>query len=500
MKAGTVFHIVGKLLLFLSVCFLLPIPFSMYFNDGQSAVFILSATITAIAGGILSWLFVPQGELGHRDGFAVVTFGWLALALFGALPYQLSHDICFLDCFFESMSGFTTTGSTIIDKVEVLAPSLLFWRSMTQWMGGMGIIVLSIAILPMLGVGGMQLFKAEVPGPTKDRLTPRIANTAKILWEIYALLTVAEMLLLIFGGMTFFDAICHSLTTMATGGFSTRTASIAYYDSVWVDGVITLFMFLAGVNFALHFHGLHGRVREYLKSEEFRVYLYIISFVTVLIMIINRVGGIYPGLFENFRYSIFQVIALQTTTGFCTADFDSWPQIARLTLVIIMFFGGCAGSTGGGMKVARILLLWKYLKLQMTQLVHPRAVQILKLQGQKVPAEVMQSILGFFFLYILIFIVASLAIAAEGLDLVTATSAVIATLNNIGPGLAKVGATCNFAHLSNLSKMILIFCMLVGRLELYTVVILLTPAYWKESKKPLFRWQHVDSEQNGKVN
>ena len=339
-----------------------------------------------------------------------------------------------------------------------------------------------------------------MPGPTKDRLTPRIANTAKILWEIYALLTVAEMLLLIFGGMTFFDAICHSLTTMATGGFSTRTASIAYYDSVWVDGVITLFMFLAGVNFALHFHGLHGRVREYLTSEEFRVYLYIISFVTVLIMIINRVGGIYPGLFENFRYSIFQVIALQTTTGFCTADFDSWPQIARLTLVIIMFFGGCAGSTGGGMKVARILLLWKYLKLQMTQLVHPRAVQILKLQGQKVPAEVMQSILGFFFLYILIFIVASLAIAAEGLDLVTATRAVIATLNNIGPGLAKVGATCNFAHLSNLSKMILMFCMLVGRLELYTVVILLTPAYWKESKKPLFRWQHVDSEQNGKVN
>lgn len=498
MKTGTVFHILGKLLLFLSVSFLLPIPFSIFFHDGCVGIFLLSAAITAIAGGTLSYIFVPHGDLSHRDGFAVVTLGWLTLGLFGVLPYELSHDLTFLDAFFESMSGFTTTGSTIIEQVEDLQPSVLFWRSLTQWMGGMGIIVLSIAILPMLGVGGMQLFKAEAPGPTKDRLTPRIANTAKILWGIYVLLTFSEMLLLMLGGMTFFDAICHSLTTMATGGFSTHNASITYFDSAWVDGVITLFMFLAGVNFALHFHGLQGRFKNYIKSEEFRTYLSMIVVVTALIMIINRFGGIYQGFFENFRYAIFQVVALQTTTGYCTADFDAWPQVARLMLVIIMFFGGCAGSTGGGMKVARLLLLWKYLKLQMTQLIHPRAVQVVKLQGKKVPADVLQSILGFFFLYILIFIIASLAVAAQGLDLETATTSVIATLNNIGPGLAQVGATCNFAHLPDFSKLVLIFCMLVGRLELYTVVILLTPAFWKESEKPKFRWQ-VSADKNNEI-
>ena len=489
MKTGTVFHILGRLLLFLSVTFLLPVPFSVYFHDGQVLVFLQSAIITAIVGGILSWMFVSDGELGHRDGFAVVTFGWLGLALFGALPFSLSGIIpSFVDCFFESMSGVTTTGSTILDNVEILGPSLLFWRSLIQWLGGMGIIVLSIAILPMLGIGGMQLFKAEVPGPTKDRLTPRIANTAKILWGIYALLTLIEMFLLIVGGMTFFDAICHSLTTMATGGFSTHTESIAYFDSAYIDGVITLFMFLAGINFALHFHGLKGKFRNYIKNEEFRFYLSVTIFVTVVIMIANYSAHIYTGFTENFRYAIFQTVAIQTTTGYGTADFDSWPNLLRLGFVILMFFGGCAGSTGGGMKHVRLLLLWRYFKVQMVQLVHPRAVSSVKLQGERVSNEVMQSILGFFFLTVLIFIISSLALAAQGLDIITATSAVVATLHNIGPGLGKVGSTCNFGHLPDFSKILLSFCMLVGRLELYTVVILLTPAFWRECKAPHYSW------------
>ncbi len=296
------------------------------------------------------------------------------------------------------MSGFTTTGSTILTDIEALPPSLLLWRSLTQWVGGMGIIVLSLAILPMLGVGGMQLFKAEVPGPTADRLKPRIQDTAKLLWGVYVLLTGAEVLLLMSGGMSFFDGINHAFTTMATGGFSTRNASVAAYGSAYIDWVITFFMFLAGVNFSLHYLALRGRIGDFLRNEEFLLYAGLLMVGTILITLLNM-GSTYPDFLDNLRFSAFQVVSIMTTTGFGTADYELWPVLSIYLLVFFMFIGGCAGSTGGGMKVARILLIFKHAQVQVFRLIHPRAVRLVKLGERPVDKEVMQSILGFFALY-----------------------------------------------------------------------------------------------------
>ena len=394
-------HILGSLLLFLGVTLFAPLPFSFYYGDGVWLAFIFSAASCFVVGGLLFMFCKSPKELSIREGFAVVTFGWMVFAVFGALPYLISGAVASpLDAIFETMSGFTTTGSTILTEVESLPQSLLFWRSLTQWLGGMGIIVLSLAILPMLGVGGMQLFKAEVPGPTADRLKPRIQDTAKMLWGVYFLLTVIETLLLLLGGMSFFDALCHSFATLATGGFSTKNASIAFYNSSYIDGVITLFMILAGINFALHFQVLRGKAKDLFRSEELRVYLGIILIATIVIMISNWSGGVYRQFGENLRYSIFQVSSIITTTGFGTADFELWPVLAQYLLVLSMFIGGCAGSTAGGMKVARILLLFKHVQVQLFRLIHPRAIRLVKLGNRAVDKEVLQAILGFFALFV----------------------------------------------------------------------------------------------------
>ena len=474
-------RILGALLLFLGATLLTPLPFSLYYRDGLWPVYLEASLICLAVGGLLYSLCRSSLELSVREGFAVVTCGWTVFALFGSLPFLLSGALTSpLDALFETMSGFTTTGSTILTDIEVLAPSLLFWRSLTHWIGGMGIIVLSLAILPMLGVGGMQLFKAEVPGPTADRLKPRIQDTAKLLWSVYLLLTLAETVLLMFAGMGFFDALCHSFATLATGGFSTRNASIAAFDSALIDGIVTFFMILAGINFALHFHLLRGRIRDFFRSEELRVYLGIIAFATLIIMVFNGLKGIYAAPGENLRYSLFQVSSILTTTGFGTADYELWPVIAQYLLVLLMFIGGCAGSTGGGMKVARILLLCKHAQVQMFRLIHPRAVRLVKLGQRPVDREVMQAILGFFALFMLVFVFGSLLVAASGMDLVSAGAAVIACLANIGPGLGSVGPVDNFAQVPGLGKAVLIFCMLMGRLELFTVLVLFFPSFWRK--------------------
>lgn len=472
-------RILGSLLLFLGAALFAPLPFSFYYGDGVWSAYILSAVICFVVGGLLVAFCKSPKELTVREGFAVVTFGWTVFAVFGALPYLISGAIASpLDAIFETMSGFTTTGSTILIEIEALPQSLLFWRSLTQWLGGMGIIVLSLAILPMLGVGGMQLFKAEVPGPTADRLKPRIQDTAKMLWGVYFILTMVETLLLMVGGMSFFDALCHSFTTLATGGFSTQNSSIAAYDSSYIDGVITLFMILAGINFALHFQVLRGKAREFFRSEELRVYLGIILIATVIIMIFNWSGGIYLPFGENLRYSIFQVSSIMTTTGFATADYELWLVLPQYILVLLMFIGGCAGSTGGGMKVARILLLFKHAQVQVFRLIHPRAIRLVKLGNHPVDKDVLQSILGFFALFIGVFVVGSLLLAASGMDLVSAGGAVVACLSNIGPGLGTVGPVDNFAHVPDFGKSVLIVCMLMGRLELFTVLVLFFPSFW----------------------
>ncbi|SHJ43488.1 trk system potassium uptake protein TrkH [Malonomonas rubra DSM 5091] len=474
-------RILGALLLYLGGTLLVPIPFSLYYHDGAWVAFLYSALICFSSGGMLFTCCRSNKDLSVREGFAVVTFGWTFFALFGALPYIFSGAIPSpLDAFFETMSGFTTTGSTILTEIESLPKSLLFWRSLTHWLGGMGIIVLSLAILPMLGVGGMQLFKAEVPGPTADRLRPRIQDTAKLLWGVYLMLTAMEAMLLMFGGMGFFDAVCHSFATLATGGFSTRNASVAAYDSSYIDGVITLFMILAGINFTLHFQLLRGRLSEFHRNEEFRCYLGLIVAATAIIVGFNWYHGTYGELGENFRYSVFQVASIITTTGFGTADYETWSVLPQYILVMLMFVGGCAGSTGGGMKVARILLLFKHAQVQVFRLIHPRAVRLVKLGNRPVDKEVLQSILGFFALFIGIFVFASLLMASCGMDLVSGGAAVIACLANIGPGLGSVGPVDNFAHIPAFGKSVLIICMLMGRLELFTVMVLFFPSFWRK--------------------
>jgi trk system potassium uptake protein TrkH len=473
-------RILGALLLFLAIALLVPVPFAWIYGDGGAGAFFLAAIIAAGCGGLLFSQFQSEADLSVREGFAVVTFGWTFFALFGALPFVFSGAIpSFVDAFFETMSGFTTTGSTILTDIEAMPPSLLLWRSLTQWLGGMGIIVLSLAILPMLGVGGMQLFKAEVPGPTADRLKPRIQDTAKLLWGVYVLLTVAEVLLLMAGGMSFFDGINHAFTTMATGGFSTRNASIAAYDSAYIDWIVTLFMFLAGVNFSLHYLALRGRIGDFLRNEEFLFYTGLALGGTLLVVLFNM-GTIYNGFFDNLRFSAFQVVSIMTTTGFGTADYELWPVLCQYLLVFSMFIGGCAGSTGGGIKVARILLLFKHAQVQLFRLIHPRAVRLVKLGDRPVDKDVMQSILGFFALFMGVFVAASFLMAAIGMDLPSAGAAVIATLSNIGPGLGSVGPVDNFAHVPAPGKLVLTFCMLLGRLELFTVLVLVFPSFWRK--------------------
>ncbi len=487
MRIGVVLYLLGWFLLFFSVALLVPGLVAWWYQE-PVWVYLLSAGVSAGVGGLLVSSLCPEREIGYREGFAVVVFSWVSAGIFGALPYVFTGSLDFIDALFEAVSGFTTTGSTVFSSLEHLPRGLHFWRAFTQWLGGMGIIVLSLAILPLLGIGGMQLYQAEMPGPTKDKLAPRIQDTARILWGVYVFFTLLEVLLLMAGGMSLYEAFCHAFTTLATGGFSTRTASIAGFASLYLDYVITLFMFLAGVNFTLHYRFLKGDFSAYFRSEEFRFYC-LVGFLSVAVcLLFNFVSGTYLSLSENLRYSLFQVWSIMTTTGYGTADFDLWHPICRLLLLVLMFFGGMAGSTGGGIKQVRLLIFFKFIRLQFRKLIHPRAVEIIRYDDLKVPNDVTQAILGFIALYALVFLAASLLVTAQGIDIITATSAVAATLNNIGPGLEGVGPTKNFGWLPDFSKLVLTFCMLAGRLELYTVAIILTRGYWKGVRPPCFRF------------
>ncbi len=477
---------------------LLPIVVALYYrtsgSDTDLWAFPSSFAITCLIGAILRFTAKSKQELRNKEGAAVVAFGWTACAIFGALPYffhnifgdvNRSFLVEFSFCFFESMSGFTTTGATVLAQIEEIPEGILFWRSFTHWLGGMGIVVLAVAILPMLGVGGMQLFRAEAPGPQTERLTPRIAQTAKLLWGVYALLSAVEVLLLRLGGMTLFDALCHTFGTMATGGFSTKNLSIGQYDSVYFDVVITLFMFLAGTNFALHYRALRGNFGSYARDAEFRFYGLIFLLCTGLIVwntMSMKVGEtvVYDSFGDALRYASFQVGAIITGTGYGTYDFETWPALSQFLLVVLMFFGGCAGSTTGGLKQIRFLLLIKQGYVEIKRLILPHAVLPVKVGDRVVPQEVMTNVLGFFFLFIGIFAIVTCIMAALGLDLVSAAASTIATMANIGPGLGSVGPLDNYAHIPTVGKFILSFCMLLGRLELYTVLVLFAPELWRK--------------------
>jgi trk system potassium uptake protein TrkH len=482
MNYKVVLYIIGLLLILTGIFMMLGIPFSIYYSSNDILYLVISGFITIFCGLILFFLF-RKGDtknIGKREGYLIVSSGWFIMSIFGSLPFIISGTIpSFVDAFFETMSGFTTTGATILVDIESVMPGILFWRSLTQWLGGMGIIVLSLAILPLLGIGGMQLFAAEVPGVTKDKIHPRVKETAKRLWGIYVLLTALEAILLLIGGMNLFDAINHSFTTMATGGFSTKNASTAYYNTPFIQYVFVVFMFFAGMNFSLHYLVLHRKFNSLKSNEEFKYYLLFILIVTIIITFIHQPHVTF-GIEESFRNSLFHVVSLVTTTGYVSSDYENWAPFSRILFFALLFIGGCAGSTGGGIKFVRHLLLFKNSSLELKRLIHPRAIIPVRLNGKSVSQEIISNVQAFFIFYILLFVLGSILLSIFGLDFISSAGAVATCLGNVGPGIGTVGPVNNFAHLPDLAKIILSIFMLVGRLELFTVLIIFTPYFWKK--------------------
>jgi trk system potassium uptake protein len=451
------------------------------YGDGAYQTILLSSLITLLCGGFM-WFFTKNAEknIDKKEGYFIVTIGWVMFSVFGSLPFFLSGEIpSFTDAFFETMSGFTTTGASILNDIESLPHGLLFWRSLTQWLGGMGIIVLSVAVLPLLGIGGMQLFVAEVPGIKPDKLHPRIKETAKRLWIIYVAFTLTETVLLFLGGMSVFDAINHSFATMATGGYSTKQASIAAWDSDYIHWVITIFMFIAGVNFTLSYFALKLDFKKVYQNEEFRYYSGIVLFFVVLFTIVLFFNSD-VGLLQAFRDSAFQVVSIITTTGFATVDYLQWIPFLVFLMFVFMFFGGSSGSTGGGIKIIRILLLMKNSLLELKRLIHPNAVIPVRYNHKAISPDIISNVLAFIVFYVLIFVFGSVVMSALGLDLDSAMGSVAASIGNIGPGIGSVGPAENFSHIHDIGKWFLSFLMLLGRLEIFTVLIIISPAFWKK--------------------
>ena len=483
-----VINVLGILVAISGLAMLLAIPFSLYYQSNDLNGILISGVSALVLGGGI-WFFSRRKkgknrELRKRDGYLIVTLGWIVMSLIGALPYVLSGAIpSYTDAFFETMSGFTTTGATILGgNIEALPEGLHFWRAMTHWIGGMGIIVLTIAILPLLGIGGMQLYAAEVPGPTPDKLTPRIKETAKRLWYIYVSLTLLEMILLMFGGMNFFDSICHSMATLSTGGFSTKQASMGAF-SAYHQYIVTIFMFLAGTNFALTYYLVRGNPKPLWKNEEFRYYLVITAIIIAVVTLFVYTGDEAISFEKAFRDSAFQVIAIITTTGFGTADFTSWGPFLMVLFFVLMFAGACAGSTSGGMKMVRHIVIFKNSYLELKRQIHPKAILPVRFNGKSVHPDVVSKILAFFLIFIILFVSGSFVMSLMGLDFMTAMGSVAATLGNIGPGIGDVGPsnTENFAAIAPAGKWFLSFMMLLGRLELFTVLMLFTPFFWQEA-------------------
>ncbi len=482
MRWSYILRIIGILLAFLALSMIIPVLVCFFYNE-PIRPFILSISITIAVSLALIWFsstLSDEDYINQKEGMTAVALAWTAIGLFGALPFYFSPDFTsFTDAFFESVSGFTTTGSSVMTDIQAADYGLLFWRSLIQWLGGMGIIVLSLAVLPFLGVGGIQLYKAEVPSPVPDKLTPRLSDSAKILWLVYAGLTGLEIILLFTGGMPLFDAVCHSLTTLPTGGFSPKNTSLAHYDSAYFDLIVTVFMILAGINFSLHYQILKGRTLAFWKDTECRFFL---GLVMILILVISwdLYGRVYSSVFESIRFSGFQVASIVTTTGFATADYELFPGLSQILLFVCMFIGGSAGSTGGGMKCARILVCFKYCYRELFKLIHPRSIRQIKINNIVISDDVLRSIMGFLSLYIGLFFLSSILLALMGLDMMTSFGAVAACIGNIGPGFGSVGPSENFAHLPDLAKWLLSWCMLLGRLEIYTVIILFVPEFWKK--------------------
>jgi len=481
-------NIIALLLVFISIAMAATGAGALFYEDGAAPALFASAGITLLVGTVTyAFTKFEKGEqLTAREGYAIVTLAWTSLAVFGALPFLLSGTLDgVVPAIFESMSGFTTTGATVFSDVESLPEGILLWRSVTHWIGGMGIIVLAIAILPYVGVGGMQLFRAEVPGPTPERLRPRITQTAKLLWSVYVGLTGVQILLYLFGGMSLFDAVNHAFATLATGGFSTRNASIAGFDSAYIHYVTIIFMYIAGVNFALHFRAATGHL-EYFRDEEWRFYTMVVVGAGLFLMVSHLMAGSYglsaAGMEHALRDGMFQAVAITTTTGFVSADFEVWTPAAQGLLVALMFVGGMAGSTGGGIKAVRVLVLLRHTASEIRKHLHPRAILMVRVGKHSVREEVLLNILGFVSLYVLLVLFGGMLLTFFGMDILTAVGASAASVGNIGPGLGGVGATDNYGWITNPGLIVITFLMLVGRLEIYTVLLLFHPDTWKRQQ------------------
>lgn len=477
-----VINILGILLILNALFMLACIPFSLYYQEGDLASILMSSFATG-STGFFFWLTTKNRltkELKKRDGYLVVTSGWLIMSIFGMLPYLLSGSIpSVTDAFFETMSGFSTTGASTLSDIESVNKGILFWRSLTQWIGGMGIIVLTVAILPILGIGGMQLFVAEAPGISPDKLQPRIKETAKRLWLIYIGLTGVETLLLWAGGMTFYDAVNHAMTTMSTGGFSTKNASIAHWDSPFILYVIAGFMFLGGTNFTMTYFALHGNFAKVLKNEEFKTYA-LVTFSMVFLVTTTLAISSNESFSQALEHAVFQVISIITTTGYVNFDYTASIPFLMFVFFLMMFLGASAGSTAGGVKIVRHLILIKNGFLELKRQLHPAAVIPVRFNGNAVSRDITFNILAFIMVYITVFIFGMFFMSLLGADFETTLGAVATCLGNIGPGIGSVGPINNFAHLPDISKWFLAILMLLGRLELFTVLILFTPFFWRK--------------------
>jgi len=472
--------VIGRILLTEAALLLLPAIAAICYGESVMP-FLVTAVLVAFVGAIMGWREPKQKDLYARDGFAVIALAWVFMSAFGALPFVISGDIPnYIDAFFETVSGFTTTGASILTAVEPLSQGALFWRSFTHWVGGMGVLVFVMAILPMSDGHGMHLMRAEVPGPSVGKLVSRMGDTAKILYGIYFIMTVIEIILLMLGGMPLFDSCIHAFGTAGTGGFSNRNLSVGAYNSPYFDVVIGIFMLLFGINFNLYYFLLIRKFRDVFRSEELRAYLLIVAAAVIAITI--NIAHMYDSVLTSLRHAFFQVSTIITTTGFATVDFNLWPTFSKGILVLLMFIGACAGSTGGGIKVARVVMLVKASFADMKKMLHPAAVTTVRYEDKPLTERNVRSVYQYIVVYLLVFVVSFLLLSLEGFDLITTFTALTACINNIGPGLEVVGPMGNYSEFSAASKLLLSFDMLAGRLELFPMLLLFAPSIWKRRR------------------
>lgn len=469
----------GILLMVEAACMLPSLLVATIYNQNDKIAFIITMMILIIIGSIMYKIPTANKNFYTRDGFAIVSLGWILVSIFGALPFYLSGAIpSYVDAFFETVSGFTTTGSSILREIESLPKGILFWRSFTNWIGGMGVLIMMLAVLPAAGANTLHIMKAESPGPDPGKLVPKIGKSAKILYLMYISLSLIQVFLLLIGGMPLYDTLIHTFSTAGTGGFSNMNLSVGAYNNVYYEIVIAVFMFLFGINFTLYYQTLKGDIKNVLKDEELRFYFFTVM-GSIILITWNLCGSIFGSVWESLRHASFQVSSIMTTTGFSTTNFDLWPSLSKSILVILMFIGASAGSTAGGIKCVRIMLLFKTIKHEIRKVIHPRSVYTVKYGGKVVDYNIISSVKNYFFVYMVVFTGALLFISLDGFDLVSNFTAVATTIGNVGPGFAKVGPMGNFADYSAFSKIILSFTMLFGRLEIYPMMILLAPTFWK---------------------